>query len=274
MSAPTIPRIVALAALAALAVVAICTLERGDTASQDNMIDDGAQNIEMLRVEVVERYPHARDAFTQGLLWHDAMLYESTGLEGQSSLRQVDLLSGQVHRRVDLDHSLFGEGLALVGERLIQLTWTNGKALVYRKTDLEKVAEFDYEGEGWGLCHDGERLFMSDGTSTLTIRDPRTFAVIGRVPVTIRGRPQANINELECVGQYIYANIWGYEDIIRIEAETGRVTAIINGTNLLEAKVRRTVDVLNGIAYMPERERFLITGKNWPTLFEVRFVPR
>lgn len=263
-------------AVAVLAVVTVYTLDRGGTTEAVDLSDVSAKDgaIEDLQVEVVERYPHARDAFTQGLLWHDGMLYESTGQHGASSLRLVDLLSGQSHRRIDLDRKLFGEGLALVGDRLIQLTYTSGKALVYRKDDFAKIAEFTYEGEGWGLCYDGKRLFMSNGSAFLDVRHPDTFKLEKRIEVTIRGRPQALINELECVGQYIYANVWEYEQILRIDAATGRVDAIIEASGLLEPSVRRRVDVLNGIAYMPERETFLITGKYWPQLFEVRFVPR
>lgn len=268
------PKLAALAALALLAVLAIFALGRGEDKESVEMTDPSSATIEMLRVEVVERYPHARDAFTQGLLWHNGMLYESTGQRGESSLRMVDLLTGQVQRRVALEKRLFGEGLARVGDRLIQLTWTEGRALVYRLEDFAKVSEFAYEGHGWGLCYDGEKLFMSDGTSTLTIRNPETFAVEGRLRVTVRGRPQDRINELECVDGQIYANVWEYDDIIRIDSKTGRVTAVISASGLLETSVRRTVDVLNGIAYLPERERFAITGKYWPYLFEVRFVPR
>ena len=275
LPSPWIPRISALVAAAVLAVVAIYTLDRGDSAQTVTMSaeDSSGSDIEELRVEVVERYPHARDAFTQGLLWHDNMLYESTGQRGESSLRLVDLVSGQSHRRIELEFSHFGEGLALVGERLIQLTWTAGKALIYRKGDFQRIGEFDYQGQGWGLCYDGKRLIMSDGSAKLTFRDPETFAAIGQVRVTIRGRPQTRLNELECVDGQVYANVWEYDQIVRIDPETGRVTAIVDARGLLESSERRRVDVLNGIAYMPERQRFLLTGKYWPYLYEVRFVP-
>lgn len=266
-----------LAALAILAVAAVFVLDGlldSDEPDDGVTVHSGGQDIEMLRVEVVERYPHARDAFTQGLLWHGGKLYEGTGLRGQSTLRLIDLATGQTERRIDLDPSLFGEGLALVGDRLIQLTWTSGKAIVYRRDDFAKVGEFKYQGQGWGLCYDGEHLYMSNGSATLTVRDPDTFQIVERRQVTIRGRPQARLNELECVDGQIYANVWEYDQIIRIDAATGQVNAIISGTGLLTRSVRQTVDVLNGIAYMPERKHFLLTGKYWPQLFEVRFVPR
>ena len=265
-------RIAAFLALAMVGVILVYWLERGESTENDTMRYDSSDDIEMLRIQVVERYPHARDAFTQGLVWHDNMLYESTGQYGASTLRLVDLLSGQLHRRVDLDAEFFGEGLARVGDRLIQLTWHEGKALVYRLDNFEKVAEFDYQGEGWGLCYDGQKLFMSDGSAFLTVRHPETFAQQGRIQVTIRGRPQAGLNELECVDGLIYANVWQYDQILRIDKNTGRVTALIEGAGLLDESVRHTVDVLNGIAYMPERKRFLITGKYWPFIFEASFV--
>jgi glutaminyl-peptide cyclotransferase len=267
-----IPRLSALVAVAVLAVVAIYTLDR-DNPVELVAMDDNRATIEELEVEVIARYPHARDAFTQGLLWHGGMLYESTGQRGQSSLRQVELATGQSQRRIELDPTLFGEGLALVEDRLIQLTWTAGKALVYRRSDFQQIAEFDYQGQGWGLCYDGRQLYMSDGSSELSIRDPDSFAEKGRLQVTIRGRPQARLNELECAGGQIYANVWEYEQILRIDPQSGRVTAIIEATGLLDPGERRRVDVLNGIAHAPERDSFFLTGKYWPTLFEVRFKP-
>lgn len=230
--------------------------------------------LESLRVRVIERYPHARDAFTQGLFWHDNALYEGTGGNGDSSLRLVDLTTGNVLRQAPLNRQFFGEGIALVGDRIIQLTWQSQRALVYDVRDFKRVGEFSYKGEGWGLCYDGRRLIMSDGSARLQFRDPRTFTLQGQVQVTINGRPQSRLNELECVDGQIYANVWQYEQIVRIDPETGYVTALIDASGLLDESERADVDVLNGIAYLPDRKHFLITGKLWPYLYEVEFVPR
>ena len=225
------------------------------------------------RVRVIARHRHQRDAFTQGLLWHDGSLYESTGLTGQSSLREVDLDSGEVRRRVDVP-GVFAEGLARVDDRLIQLTWQDEIAYVYRLSDFEKIGEHEYEGEGWGLCYDGQRLIMSDGSATLTFRDPETFAVTGSVEVTKLGRPLRRLNELECVDGKVWANVWTTDEIVCIDPSTGRVGMTVDASGLLDPQDRRGTDVLNGIAWLPERERFLITGKNWPWAFEVELDDR
>jgi glutaminyl-peptide cyclotransferase len=234
----------------------------------------GAEQV--LRVAVDRLYPHARDAFTEGLVWDGRWLYESTGLEGQSELRRVELESGSVQQSLQLPADVFGEGLALVGERFVQLSWKNQRAFVYDKASFALEGEHLYQGEGWGLCNDGRRLVMSNGTSMLTFRDPETFEVTGSVEVRERGAPLSQLNELECVNGEVFANIWLSERIARIDPESGDVTGIIDASGLLEqGGVGDTsgVDVLNGIAYVPERERFLLTGKNWPNVFEVRFVP-
>lgn len=230
---------------------------------------------ENLRVEVIRSYPHDEGAFTQGLLWHEGHLWESTGQYGQSELRKVDLETGEVVTRAPLGPSYFAEGLARVGDRFFQLTWKAGVVFVWEMSDLSAPAgRFSYDGEGWGLCWDasGNRLVMSDGSSTLTFRDPETFSEIGRVEVTMWDRPVPNLNELECVDGEIYANVWSSEMIVRIDPDTGRITARIRAQELLTREERRGTDVLNGIAYRPETETFLITGKNWPKLFEVKWV--
>lgn len=231
------------------------------------------ESVEQLRAQVLAVFPHDRGAFTQGLLFHDGSLYESTGLYGRSSLRQVDPTTGAVKRSVPLPPKLFGEGLARVDDRLIQITWKQGVAPVYNLFAFEQVGQFTYSGEGWGLCYDDVRLVMSNGSSSLTFRDPQTFSPIGTVPVTLNGRPVERLNELECVGQHVYANIWQTDTIVRINAASGRVDATIDASGLLGPDDRVGVDVLNGVAYDAERDVFLITGKLWPKLFEVRFVP-
>jgi len=231
----------------------------------------------LLRAQPVESYPHDADAFTQGLLLHDGALYESTGLYGHSSLRQVELASGKVLRRVDLPDKLFGEGLALAGGRLVQLTWKEGVAPTYDLATFEKNGEFTYAGEGWGLCFDGTQFIQSDGSHRLIFRDPTTFAVTRQLAVGLNGQPVTSLNELECVGDSIYANVWQTNRIVEISKLNGAVRAVIDAGGLLNAAEQASLNpaaVLNGIAYDPADQTFLITGKFWPKLFRVRFVPR
>jgi len=204
-------------------------------------------------------------------VYADGHLYESAGLYGVSTLREVDPATGAVTRRIALDKKYFGEGLALVGDRLIQLTWREHTALVYRASDFSLLTQFSYDSEGWGLCDDGARIVMSDGTDTLYFRSRTTFAVTGTVHVTDNGKPLTQINELECVGGAVYANVWQTDTIVRIDPSTGAVAAEIDASGLLSADEARVADVLNGIAYDATSGTFLITGKNWPALFEVRF---
>lgn len=229
---------------------------------------------EELRVRVIRKYPHAADAFTQGLVWHEGVLYESTGQYGRSSLRKVRLEDGRVLAQRRLEPSLFGEGLALVGKRLVQLTWRSGVAIVSDLATLEQKERLHYEGEGWGLCFDGRALVMSDGSSILQLRDPESMALLGEVSVLKDGRPVQRLNELECVGSDIYANLWQENEILRIDAKTGRVTASIDASGLLSPSEARRADVLNGIAYKPDSQTFLLTGKLWPHVFEVELAPR
>lgn len=228
--------------------------------------------VEQLRVQVVKTYPHDRAAFTQGLLLHQGTLYESTGQVGQSSLRQVEVETGRVIRRLNVPAPYFAEGLALVGDRLIQLTWQHGRAFVYDRRSLARQGELTYQGEGWGLCSDGTSLVMSDGSANLSYRKPVDFTVVKTVRVTMDGRPLAQLNELECVDGHVYANVWQTDDIVRIDPASGRVTQRVSAANLLSPIERQGVDVLNGIAYDPADRTFLITGKYWPKLFRVRFV--
>ncbi|QPC82888.1 glutaminyl-peptide cyclotransferase [Phototrophicus methaneseepsis] len=243
--------------------------------------------IEVLVPEVLNVYPHDTDAFTQGLLWHEGTLYESTGQRGESTLREVDIETGEPVRAVDVtapadataDTPLyFAEGLEQVGDQLIQLTWTSGDALVYDMASFEQVDTYEYEGEGWGLCYDDRYLFMSDGSSYISVRDADTFDLIVRFAVTLEGQVlQASLlNELECVGDDIYANLWQTDYIARIDKYSGQITGLIDASTLLTEEERAELasgSVLNGIAYNPESDTFYITGKRWPKLFEVQFVP-
>jgi glutamine cyclotransferase len=233
-----------------------------------------APAFEDLRVRVVRTVPHDRQAFTQGLLFFDGRLYESTGMLGQSTVRRVDPDSGRVEARAALPPDVFGEGLARVGGRLIQLTWKNGRAIYWNLASLTKEREVSYEGEGWGLCFDGKRLVMSDGSDRLAFRDPETFAKQGEVAVRRGGVPVSSLNELECDSGVIYANVWQDNHIARIDPATGAVTGWIDAAGLLAPEDARGADVLNGIAAVPGTRHLLLTGKFWPRAFEVELVPR
>jgi glutaminyl-peptide cyclotransferase len=230
-----------------------------------------AAEVDWLRPQVLATFPHDPAAFTQGLVWDAGRLFESTGLEGQSTVREVDLATGTVLRRRDLPPDVFGEGLALYKDRLIQITWKDHVAFEWARDDFRKLGEHSYEGEGWGLCLDGARLVMSDGSGTLTFRDPVTFSVQGTLDVTLDGQGVRNLNELECVGDEVYANVWLTDYIYRIDKRDGQVTGVIDAAGLLTPEEEATADVLNGIAHKPETGTFLITGKLWPKLFEVHF---
>ena len=229
--------------------------------------------VEKLRLKVIRRFPHDPRAFTQGLLFFEGKFYESTGLLGRSSLRRVDPDSGVVERGVDLPADLFGEGLARVGGRLFQLTWQNGRALVWNLATLRKEREISYQGEGWGLCFDGRHLIMSDGSDTLAIRDAESFAKVGAIVVRRAGQPLRNLNELEWVEGVVYANIWQDNHIARIDPRTGEVTGWIDASGLLAPGEARAADVLNGIAYLPATGHLALTGKLWPWIFEAEVVP-
>ncbi|MEW6749968.1 MAG: glutaminyl-peptide cyclotransferase [Candidatus Latescibacterota bacterium] len=223
---------------------------------------------------VVRTYPHDPRAFTQGLVYAEGYLYEGTGLYGYSSLRRVDLESGAVLEQRLLDPELFGEGLTLFGDRLIQLTWRSGLGLVYDRRTLAPVDRFEYPTEGWGLTHDGQRLVMSDGTARLYFLDPRTYAETGQLAVHDQGVPVTQLNELEWVEGEIYANIWQTDRIARISPGSGAVAGWIDLGGLLRPEDRRQpVDVLNGIAYDPLTRRLFVTGKLWPLLFQIELVP-
>lgn len=220
---------------------------------------------------LVEAFPHDPTAFTQGLVFHDGDLLESTG-RYPSTVRRVRLEDGAVLQKRELDDAFFGEGLTEIDGRVITLTWTSGKAFVWDADDLTLLEEHTYPGEGWGLTDDGARLILSDGTPTLRFLDPVTFAETGRVTVTLGGRPIGRINELEWIEGEVFANVWQTDVILRIDPATGAVTGVIDLTDLLPD--RRGLDptdaVLNGIAWDAEGRRLFVTGKNWPTLFEIR----
>jgi glutamine cyclotransferase len=224
--------------------------------------------------EVVRSYPHDPQAFTQGLLYRDGFLYESTGQKGQSSLRKVNIETGEVVQRVDVDAKYFAEGLADWRDRLIQLTWETNVAFVYDLVSFKQIRTFSYPGEGWGLTQDGTRLIMSDGTPNLRFLDPETFAETGRVPVKDGDLNVEDLNELEFVKGQVYANVWYTDSIAIIAPDTGTVTGWIDLRGLLAERAAVKADVLNGIAYDAMGDRLFVTGKLWPRLFEIRITRR
>ncbi len=227
--------------------------------------------IPSLDYSVVHTYPHDPDAFTQGLLFHDGVLYESTGRNGFSSLRRTKLETGEVLQKVDVPEMYFAEGLALTGSRLVQLTWQTQMGFVYDLATFGKIGTFDYQGEGWGLTTDGTRLIMSDGTPELRFLDAQTLKETGRITVKDDGVPVKDLNELEMIGGAVFANVWMTPRIVRIDPKTGLVTGHLDLDRLTpNAAPGKPIDVLNGIAWDAQGKRLFITGKLWPTLYEMK----
>ncbi|MGC1305064.1 MAG: glutaminyl-peptide cyclotransferase [Caulobacteraceae bacterium] len=225
--------------------------------------------------QVVRAYPHDPQAFTEGLFYRDGELYESTGLEGHSSIRQVSLETGQVLQQREIAPQYFGEGIVAWKDRLVELTWQSHIGFVYDLKTFSPISSFQYPGEGWALTRDDHRLIMSDGTPDIRFLDPDTLAETGRIHVTDDGRPVRNINELEWVKGEIYANIWQTDLIARIDPESGKVLGWIDLRGLLKPEdIHGQVDVLNGIAYDAEHDRLFVTGKLWSKLFEIKLVRR
>jgi glutamine cyclotransferase len=223
---------------------------------------------------IIHTYPHDPNAFTQGLIYVDGHLYESTGLNGRSSLRMVDLPTGKILQKYDVPAEFFGEGLTDWGSTLIQLTWREHRAFVYDRFSFSLLKTFPYDGEGWGLTHDRTQLIMSDGTSDLRFLDPKTFRETRRIHVTdSKGQAIDNLNELEYIHGEIYANIWGSDEIVRVSPKTGKVLGRIDLSGIIDKQELVSHDaVLNGIAYDPAGDRLFVTGKLWPKLFEIRIV--
>lgn len=226
--------------------------------------------------QIVATYPHDPNAFTQGLDIEAGTLYEGTGLNGRSSLRRVELETGEVIQQIDLEPEHFGEGIVVFGDRIFQLTWQSQIAFVYDRETFELLETFTYSTEGWGITSDGQRLIMSDGTSTLVFRDPDTFAELGSVDVTDGGQPVTLLNELEWVDGEVWANVWQSDMIVRINPETGAVVGWIDLTGLLQPEdlAGGAVDVLNGIAIDDASGQLFVTGKLWPVIYEVVLIPR
>ena len=222
---------------------------------------------------VVHVFPHDPQAFTQGLVYLDGVLYEGTGLNGRSSIRKVKIENGEVLQLQKVDPQYFGEGIAVVGDTIFELTWQSGIGFLYDRASFQRKGTFTYRGEGWGLTFDGKRLIMSDGSALLQFLDPATQKVISRLEVRDGGSPVLNLNELEYVKGEIFANVWQTNRIARISPKTGRVTGWIDLTGLLSAREAEGTDVMNGIAYDAARDRLFVTGKLWPKVFEIRIVP-
>jgi glutaminyl-peptide cyclotransferase len=224
---------------------------------------------------VKNTYPHDPQAFTQGLFFKDGFLYESTGQNGHSSLRKVELASGKVLQKKDLAAEFFGEGSTLVGKEIVGLTWTSHVGFVYDMKTFALKRRFNYAGEGWGLASDANYVYMSDGTADIRLLDPKTLEEVRRIHVTAEGKPITELNELELVDGQLFSNIWGTDVIARIDPQTGNVVGWIDLTGLLPPGQRGTnsVDaVLNGIAYDSKHHRLFVTGKLWPKLFEIELV--
>lgn len=222
--------------------------------------------------EIVHTYPHDPTAFTEGLFYLNGYLYESTGLERQSTIRKVRIETGAVLQKLDIPAQFFGEGIVNWDGHLVSLTWQSHVGFVFDLSSFKLQRQFQYEGEGWALTQDGKQLIMSDGTSSLRFLNPQTLMETNRVRVTFEGRPVNNVNELEWVKGEIYANLWQTNWILRIDPKNGNVVGLVDLTGLLSPgdRVGGPDGVLNGIAYDRRRDRLFVTGKNWPKLFEIR----
>ena len=233
--------------------------------------DAASGEVPVYGVGIIRAYPHDPDAFTQGLAFEAGVLYEGTGLYGESSIRKVHLETGRIQQIHRMPPEYFGEGIAVIRDRIVQLTWQSRKGFVYDKKTLRPLGTFGYATEGWGITFDGKNLIMSDGTATLRFLDPVTFAVVRSVTVHDDRRPVAFLNELEFIGREIYANIWGEDRIARISPRNGAITGWIDLSVLRTALGNdRRAEALNGIAYDRRGGRLFVTGKYWPKLFEIR----
>ncbi|MBC8101100.1 MAG: glutaminyl-peptide cyclotransferase [Cytophagales bacterium] len=222
--------------------------------------------------DVVKSYPHDRSAFTQGLVYTNGHLLESTGLNGRSSLREVDLATGTVLKKVDVSSEYFAEGLTEFQDKLYQLTWQSNRGFIYDRATFQKTGDFSYTGEGWGLADDDRSLILSDGTSQIRFLDPVSLKVQRTIRVTFADSlPLDRLNELEYIDGEIYANVWKTDSIARINPQTGRVTSWIDLTGLLPVSEQTSeTDILNGIAYDPAGKRLFVTGKLWPKVYEIK----
>jgi glutaminyl-peptide cyclotransferase len=234
-----------------------------------------AQSALVRSYKMIATYPHDTKAFTEGLEYRDGFLYESTGLNGESSIRKVELASGKVLKQMPLSTVYFGEGITFFGGRLFQLTYMSGIGFIYDSKTWAPLGNFHYPGEGWALTHDDKRLIMSDGSSALRFLDPATQRELGRIVVREGTRPIPNVNELEYIEGEVWANVWQTERIARIDPRNGQVTSWVDFTGLLKPSERTPdIDVMNGIAYDAQRKRIFVTGKRWPKVYQIQPVER
>jgi len=234
---------------------------------------DNNHPVPVYTYKIVNTYPHDQSAFTQGLAFENGVLYEGTGLYGKSSLRKVDLESGNVLQTYELPAQYFGEGITVFKDIIIQLTWKSKLGFIYDKNNFELLRNFTYATEGWGITQDGERLLMSDGTSTLHFLHPENFSASGHIEVYENSSPITGLNELEYVKGKIFANVWPTDSVAIIDPHSGQVSGWIDLSGLLPSQYHSApVDVLNGIAYDPANDRLFVTGKLWPWLFEIKLI--
>ncbi|MEA1889751.1 MAG: glutaminyl-peptide cyclotransferase [Pseudomonadota bacterium] len=234
-----------------------------------------ANKLSLYDYEVINTYPHDPKAFTQGLIFQDGYLYESTGQYGHSSLRKIELETGKIIKNKNLDDEIFAEGLTLYNQQLLQLSWKDGTAFVYDQDSFDLIRTFHYPGEGWGLTTYNKQLIMSDGSSVLRFLDPVTFKEIRRLSVSRFGKQVKRLNELEMVKGNIFANVWLTEQLVIISPQTGKVIGAVDLRGLLNKHGTAVkANILNGIAYDPDGDRLFVTGKYWPKLFEIRLTPR
>lgn len=231
------------------------------------------QQAQRYSYRVVNTYPHDPRAFTQGLFWLDGVLYETTGQEGASSLRRVNLEDGRVLQKADMPANVFGEGSTPWGDQILSITWQNGIGYRWNRRTFQQVGTWRYQGEGWGLANNGREIIMSDGSDTLKFLNPDTLQEVRRVRVTVNGQPLPQLNELEFIKGEVWANVWNAAEIVRIDPASGNVTGIIDLSGLVQENRGPNTDVLNGIAYDAERDRIFVTGKYWPRLYEIALVP-
>lgn len=225
--------------------------------------------------KIVNTFPHNTESFTQGLIMDDGVLYESTGLNGQSAIKIVDLKTGEVIKSRSMQDKFFGEGMTIVDNKIYQLTWRSKTGFVYDKESLEILRTFSYKTQGWGITYDGKYLIISDGSDTLYLMDPNSFVVVGKLQVYDKKAEVSNLNELEYINDKIYANIWGKDLIAIIDPKTGYVDSWIDLTGILSKEDRKgKEDVLNGIAYNSKNKTLLVTGKFWPKIFEIEIVEK
>jgi glutaminyl-peptide cyclotransferase len=263
-------RIVGLIAIALILVVIVAMWLRSAGGGEETVASNGPIIAQEVGYEVVNNFPHDPEAFLQGLVWHNGF-FESTGKLGRSSLRRVEYPTGKVLQQVNLDSQYFGEGLAMVDNRLIQLTWQSHRGFVYDMNSFELLGEFRYDTEGWGLTYDGKSLVLSDGTDVLTFINPNSFKLTRKASVKFNGTALRDLNELEYINGEIWANVWHTDLIVRIDPTSGQVKSYLNLAGILPEEEKSDPEaVLNGIAYDAQGKRIFVGGKLWPRIFEIR----